>query len=152
MSVERRNFGGHPVSRGRSRCDLERVCLVRYVEYSQASGLSDVLVQNRSGRFVRPESQSFQAAAASADWGKTSDFYLLLTDAPGEKADPIAATVFAQMHKSAARRRTAAVLDFFRWSLESGSTTASQLGYVPLTGALIKQIEGYWASAFGWRG
>lgn len=55
--------------------------------------------------------------------------------APGEKAYPIAATVFAQMHKSAARRRTAAVLDFFRWSLESGSTTASQLGYVPLTGA-----------------
>ena len=55
------------------------------------------------------------------------------------------------MHKSAARHRTAAVLDFFRWSLESGSKTASQLGYVPLTGALIKQIEGYWASAFGWR-
>ena len=125
---------------------------IGYVEYSQTSGLSDVLVQNRSGRFVRPEPQSFQAAAAGADWGKTSDFYLLLTDAPGENAYPIAATVFAQMHKSAAGRRTAAVLDFFRWSLASRSKTASQLGYVPLTGALIKQIESYWARAFGWRG
>ena len=50
--------------------------------------------------------------------------------------------------KSVARGRTAAALDFFRWSLKSGARTASQLGYVSLTGALITQIERYWASAF----
>jgi len=45
------------------------------------------------------------------------------------------AAVFALIHKSAPRRRTGAVLDFFRWSLASGSKTASQ-------------IEHYWAGAF----
>ena len=45
---------------------------IGYVEYAQASQLklSYALLQNRAGRFVRPDPASFQAAAASADWEK----------------------------------------------------------------------------------
>ncbi len=124
---------------------------IGYVEYAQAMQLklSYALIQNRAGRFVRPDTASFQAAAARADWGRTSDFYLLLTDSPGENAYPITATVFVLMHKAASRSRTRAALDFFRWSLENGSRTAADLGYVPLPAPLVQQVLGYWTKTFG---
>jgi phosphate transport system substrate-binding protein len=123
---------------------------IGYVDYAQASQvkLSDALIQNRTGRFVRPDAGSFQAAAAGADWGRTSDFYLLLTDAPGENAYPITATVFVLMQKAGSRSRTRAALDFFRWSLEKGSGTAAQLGYVPLPAPLVQQVKAYWTQVF----
>ena len=75
---------------------------IGYVEYAQAvqTKLSYASLQNSAGKFVLPDPQSFQAAAASADWGSASDFDLLLTDAPGENAYPIVATVFVLMHKT----------------------------------------------------
>jgi phosphate transport system substrate-binding protein len=123
---------------------------IGYVEYAEAmqSKLTYVLLQNRMGRFVAPQTAAFQAAAASVDWGRTSDFHLLLTDIPGEIAYPITATVFVLMPKAASPRRTRAALDFFRWSLEEGSTIAAQLGYVPLPEPLIKQVKGYWTRTF----
>ena len=123
---------------------------IGYVEYAQALQLklTYALIQNRSGRFVRPDPASFQAAAASAEWGKTSDFYVLFTDVAGENAYPITATVFVLMHKTASRTRTRAALDFFRWSLEKGSGAASQLGYVPLPAPLVQQVKDYWTRTF----
>lgn len=123
---------------------------IGYVEYAQATqlGISHALLQNRAGRFVKPDSTSFQAAAAGAEWGGTSDFYLVVTDSPGENAYPITATVFILMRKTASRDRTRAALDFFRWSLENGSKTAAQLGYVPLPQPLIQQVKTYWARTF----
>lgn len=123
---------------------------IAYVDFAQAlqAKLSYAVVQNRTGRFIRPDITSFQAAAAGADWRGTSDFHILLADTPGENAYPITATVFVFMHKSASRARTRAALDFFRWSLEKGSSTATQLGYVPLPEFLIKQVKDYWATTF----
>jgi phosphate transport system substrate-binding protein len=123
---------------------------IGYVEYAQATqlGLSDALLQNRAGRFVRPQPSTFQAAAAGANWRPETDFYLLLTDVPAEQAYPVTATVFILMHKSSSRARTTAALDFFRWSLASGASTASQLGYVPLPASLSEQVRKYWGTAF----
>jgi phosphate transport system substrate-binding protein len=124
---------------------------IGYVEYAQAAQLQlrHVQLQNRAGRFVAPAPAAFQAAAASADWGRTGDFQVMLTDAQGEDAYPITATVFVLMHKSASRARTSAALDFFRWSLESGGRTASQLGYVPLPPAVVQQVRTHWTRTFG---
>jgi phosphate transport system substrate-binding protein len=123
---------------------------IGYVDFAQAlqSNLSYAVVQNRAGRFIKPDTTGFQAAAASADWKSTRDFYLMLTDAPGENAYPITATVFVFMHKSASRAKTRAALDFFRWSLEKGSGTATQLGYVPLAQFLVDQVKAYWTRTF----
>ena len=124
---------------------------IAYLEYSQARalGLADARVQNRAGAFVRPDSGSIQAAATGADWRRTSDFYLLLTDPPGENAYPIAATVFVLMHKGASPARTRATLDFFRWSLADGARNATRLGYVPLPAPLVDEVRQYWAKTFG---
>src|SRR5262249_28001023 len=120
---------------------------IGYVEYVQATqaGLSYALVQNSAGKFVKPEPATFQWAAKRADWANTSDFYLMLTNAPGEEAYPIAATVFVLMRKeSSLLQRPQATLRFFQWALEKGGQNAADLGYVPLPPALVEQIKGYW--------
>jgi phosphate transport system substrate-binding protein len=103
------------------------------------------LVQNRAGNFIAPSAAGFQAAAESADWRTTQDFYLVMTDAPGAQAYPITATSFVLMHKqpkNAARAHD--LLAFFRWALELGQEQASSIGYVPLPSPLVRQIETYW--------
>ena len=125
---------------------------IGYVEYAQAvkSGLSYAQVQNAAGLFISPGASSFQAAAASADWAGAGDFALLLTEAGGTDAYPIAATVFVLMHKETdAPDRTRHAIRFFEWALEQGAADASKLGYVPLPASLVEQIKGYWTASFG---
>ena len=121
---------------------------VGYVDYAQAQQLklNFALLQNRAGRFVRPDTTGFQAAAAGADWGRTSDFGVVLTDMPGEHAYPIGMTVFVFMHKSGSPSRTRAALDFFRWSIENGAGAATQVGFVPLPRPLVRQVLKHWTT------
>lgn len=124
---------------------------IGYVEYAYVlqSKLAYGLVQNKAGKFVKPDAASFQAAAASADWAKAQDFYLVMTNSPGADAYPIAATAFVLIPKTAkSPARTKAALEFFRWVLESGQKSATDLEYVPLPPDLVTQIEAYWKSAF----
>jgi len=77
-----------------------------------------------------------------------------MTDAPGEIAYPIAATVFIIMYKKPrdpARANTA--MDFLKWALENGQKQANDLDYVPLPESLVTQVENYWKSQFvGFKG
>src|ERR1700724_2419199 len=77
---------------------------IGYVEYAFVlkNKLTYAVVQNAAGRFVTPDRASFQTAAASADWAHTRDFYLVMTNAPGEGAYPITATTFVLMPKNPA--------------------------------------------------
>lgn len=122
---------------------------IGYVELSYALQTNGVYgtMKNAAGNFITPNAASFQAAAASADWTNAQDFNLVITDAPGEDAWPIAASVFVLMPKQApdAGRQTAA-LDFFKWTLESGQPMAVELDYVPLPESLVAQVKSYWAS------
>lgn len=120
---------------------------IGYVEYAYVlqNKMTYGMVQNKAGQFSKPDAASFQAAAASADWAKAQDFYLIMTDAPGPQAYPVTATSFILMHKhpkDPAASKTA--LAFFRWALEHGQSLAEQLDYVPLPEPLVKQIEAYW--------
>lgn len=127
---------------------------IGYLEYSYALQRLDKVsfgaVQNGAGNFVIPDAASFQSAASSADWKATKDFHLVLTNARGEDAYPITATTFVVMPKRpASPERSAAAIDFIRWSLESGKPQAEMLNYVPLPGALVEQIEAYWQENIG---
>ena len=122
---------------------------IGYLEYTYAlqrlDRISFGVVQNSAGNFVVPDAASFQAAASSADWKAEKDFHLVLTNAPGEDAYPITATTFVLMPKAPkSEERSAAAIDFIRWSLENGKTQAETLNYVPLPPALVDQIERYW--------
>jgi phosphate transport system substrate-binding protein len=126
---------------------------IGYLEYAYALQKLDRIsygaVQNSAGNFVSPGTETFQAAAASADWRNARDFFLVMTDAPGANAYPITATTFVLMHKqSRSPDSTAVAMDFLRWSLESGQTLAESLDYVPLPSELVQQIEAYWQISF----
>ena len=123
---------------------------IGYVElaYALQNKMSYTSMKNSAGSFVEPSLETFQAAAASADWGKVKDFHLVITDAPGATSWPIAASVFVLMYrqpKDEARTKTA--LDFFKWALQNGQPQAKALDYVALPAPLVKQIETYWASS-----
>lgn len=125
---------------------------IGYVEYAYALHykMTYCLVRNKAGRFVKPDSESFQAAAEGFDWTKAKDFYLVMTDADGERAYPITATTFILMYKRPKDTgRSKVALDFFKWALEQGQVQAEELDYVPLPSSLVTQIEAYWRSSVG---
>jgi phosphate transport system substrate-binding protein len=124
---------------------------IGYVELSYAlvNKLVYGSVKNKSGKFIAPSIASFQAAAASADWANSKDFYLVMTDAPGADAYPIAATNFIIMYKKPKdKARARQAVDFFKWVYANGDAAATSLGYVPLPPALVKQIDAYWTTNF----
>jgi phosphate transport system substrate-binding protein len=119
---------------------------IGYVEFSHAlqTKLSYATIKNRAGEWIAPEQKSFQSAAASAEWERSEDFSLMLTDAPGHDAYPIAATVFVLVSKTMPARRQRDTLNFIGWALDKGAGDAATLGYVPLPDALVRQVKGYW--------
>lgn len=122
-----------------------------YVElaYATQNGMSYASMQNAAGNWVRPSAESFQAAAASADWANAKDFSLVITDAPGADAWPVAATNFILMYKQPRdAKRSQGAIDFFKWALENGQPQADALHFVPLPPELVQQIEAYWAAEF----
>ncbi|PWK81232.1 phosphate ABC transporter substrate-binding protein (PhoT family) [Fulvimonas soli] len=124
---------------------------IGYVEYAYAvqNKISWVDLKNAAGNVVKPSADAFAAAAATADWARAKDFNLIMTNAPGQNAWPIAATTWAIMYKKPKNaEHTKVAFDFFKWSLENGQQQAASLDYVPLPESLVKQIEAYWASEF----
>jgi phosphate transport system substrate-binding protein len=120
---------------------------IGYVELSYAlqNKMAYSRLKNAAGNYIVPSDDSFSAAASSAEWGDARDFYLVMTNAPGEKSWPITATNFILMYKqpknaSGAKEAKA----FFQWAYENGDAQAKALDYVPLPEALVQQIEGYW--------
>jgi len=122
---------------------------IGYVEYAYAlqNRMSHALVQNKAGRYVQPNGQTFSAAAATVDWAKAKDFYQLMTNAPGANAWPIAATTWVVMYKKPKNAAaSAAAKKFFEWSMTRGQKQAVALDYVPLPAALVRRIQAYVAA------
>ena len=126
---------------------------IGYVEltYVEPNHLTAGLVRNKAGRFVSASAESFQAAAEDVDWSPANDFNTLLTDAPGEKAYPIAASTFILAHKKpAVHAQNTAMLHLFQWALYEGQSDAAALGYVPLPKKLVLKIQTYWVREFAY--
>jgi phosphate transport system substrate-binding protein len=124
---------------------------IGYVElaYAKQNAMTYASMQNAAGNWVEPTADSFQAAAASADWAGARDFNLVITNAPGATAWPITATNFILMYKQPKdAKRSADTLAFFKWALENGQAQAKSLDYVPLPPALVQQVETYWSTQF----
>jgi phosphate transport system substrate-binding protein len=122
---------------------------IGYVEYAYAkqNRMAVALVKNREGEYVAPSAKAFQAAAGGADWKASPGMYLILTDAPGKGAWPIAGATFILMHKVQDKPENAReVLKFFNWAYEKGDALAQDLDYVPLPDAVVKLIQASWKS------
>ncbi|HEY2678102.1 MAG TPA: phosphate ABC transporter substrate-binding protein PstS [Steroidobacteraceae bacterium] len=122
---------------------------IGYVEYAYAkqNNMAYTSLTNKSGSTVVPNAESFQAAAAGADWAGADSYYLILTDQPGAKSWPITGVSFILVYKQpddAAAVNEA--LKFFAWAYKDGAGMAAELDYVPLPAALIAQVKKTWVS------
>lgn len=118
-----------------------------YVEYAYAkkNKISHAQLKNRDGEFVQPSEDSFKAAAANADWVGTPGMGVVLTNQPGKASWPATGASFILMHKSQPDALTGrAVLKFFDWAYKNGGAMASDLEYVPMPPAVVKQVSDAW--------
>lgn len=122
---------------------------IGYVEYAYAkqNKLTYGALINKAGKTVQPTVAAFQAAAANADWAGSKNYYVILTDQPGETSWPITGATFILMHKDATDKAASQeALKFFKWAFEKGDKMAEELDYIPMPDTVVKQIEKTWAA------
>jgi phosphate transport system substrate-binding protein len=121
---------------------------IGYVEYaySKQNKMTYTLLQNAAGNYPMPEDTSFKAAAAYADWTKSS-FFEILTNEPGKDSWPITGATFILMHKIQDKpAQGVEVLKFFDWAYKNGGKMADELDYVALPDSLVKLIHTAWGN------
>lgn len=121
---------------------------IGYVEFAYAleNKMTYARLQNKAGKFVEPTIETFQAAAANADWEHAAGFYMVLTDQPGEQSWPITGASFILMHCQQKDAQIAkAMLKFFDWCFQSGTKEAKDLHYVPMPENVVKLVESAWS-------
>ncbi|MDD1530561.1 phosphate ABC transporter substrate-binding protein PstS [Bradyrhizobium sp. A11] len=122
---------------------------IGYVEYAYAkqNKLTYGALINKAGKAVQPTVAAFQAAAANADWAGSKNYYVILTDQPGEASWPITGATFILMHKDATDKAASQeAIKFFKWAFEKGDKMAEELDYIPMPDTVVKQIEKTWAA------
>jgi phosphate transport system substrate-binding protein len=120
---------------------------IGYVEYAYAkqNKMSYASLINKDGKVVAPSADTFQAAAASADWAHAQAYYLILTDQTGARSWPITGASFILVYSVPQDpAATNEALKFFNWAYKSGAQMAAELDYVPLPDSLIKQVRATW--------
>jgi phosphate transport system substrate-binding protein len=124
---------------------------IGYVEYAYVieNHLTYTDMMNKASKQVAPSMEAFQAAAANADFSKVQNFYLILTNQPGDKSWPITAATYMLLRKDAPAGQNHEALSFLHWALRNGQAQAQALDYVPLPDNVITQIESTWSQALG---
>ena len=120
---------------------------IGYVEYAYAlqNKMAYAQLQNKAGKFVKPDSETFQAAAAGADWAGTPGFNLMLTDQTGENSWPITGATFILVYRKQEKPEVGKeVLKFFDWAYRHGGKLAEQLDYVPMPASVVKLVQETW--------
>ena len=120
---------------------------IGYVEYAYAlqNKMAYAQLQNKAGKFVKPDSETFQAAAAGADWAGTPGFNLMLTDQTGENSWPITGATFILVYRNQEKPEVGKeVLKFFDWAYRHGGKLAEQLDYVPMPTSVVKLVQETW--------
>jgi phosphate transport system substrate-binding protein len=121
---------------------------IGYVEYAYAkqNNLNYAKMINAAGKTVSPGSESFQAAAANADWNSAPGFGVILSNQAGDKSWPMTAATFILMHKQPQDPAAAGqALKFFAWAYAKGGKEAEDLDFVPMPAAVVTAIKGVWA-------
>jgi phosphate transport system substrate-binding protein len=120
---------------------------IGYVEFAYAKQNKMIYGKliNSAGKTVAPNADTFQAAAAGAQWASAKNFYVILTNAPGDTSWPIAGSTFILMYAAAQDSASSSeALKFFDWGYKHGQKIAANLDYVPMPEAVVSLIETTW--------
>jgi len=120
---------------------------IGYVEYAYAkqNKLNFTKMINKDGKTVSPVSETFQAAAANADWNSVPGYGVILSNQPGAQSWPMTAATFILIPKQPQDpAATAEALKFFAWAYAKGGKMAEELDFVPMPASVVTAVEGVW--------
>jgi phosphate transport system substrate-binding protein len=102
-------------------------------------------LQNGAGKFIAPETKTFQAAAAGAARKLASGFGISLTDKPGDEAWPITSPTFILVNKAREKpEQVVEALRLFEWAFSKGDPMAVELDYVSLPNEVKDLVRATW--------
>jgi len=116
---------------------------IGYVEYAYAkqNKLTYTKMVNKDGKIVAPSSDTFQAAAANANWNSVPGFGVILANQPGAESWPMTAATFILIPKQPPDPvATAEALKFFAWAFDKGDKMAEELDYVPMPRNVVRRL------------
>src|SRR5215510_14169284 len=122
---------------------------IGYVEYAYAkqNKLIYANMVNKDGKVVTPSSETFQAAAANADWNSKPGYGVILANQPGATSWPMTAATWILLYKKPQDPvATAEALKFFAWSYAKGDKMADELDYVPMPDKVVADVQKMWSS------
>jgi len=122
---------------------------IGYVEYAYAKQNRLIFTKmiNKAGKTVSPSAETFQAAAANADWKSQPGYGVILANQPGDKSWPMTAATWILVYKQPAdAAATGEALKFFAWAYKNGGKMAEELDYVPMPETVVKDVEKFWAN------
>lgn len=96
---------------------------------------------NHDGIYVKPDLDSFSAAAANADWANAPGLSVNLNNQPGENSWPITGVTYILLRKDCAPEVFAALKGYFHWCFESGAVSAYKLNYVALPASVVEIVN-----------
>jgi phosphate transport system substrate-binding protein len=117
---------------------------IGYVEYQYAvkANISQALVQNAAGRFVKASGESIVAACEATEAPRWNNFSASLANAPGAESYPIASFTWIYLrNRLSDSSRTAALNDLLNWVYTDGQQFAGQEGYSALPGPLLAAVR-----------
>jgi phosphate transport system substrate-binding protein len=120
---------------------------IGYVEYAYAkqNKLNYTKMINKDGKTVAPVSETFQAAAANADWNSVPGYGVILSNQPGAQSWPMTAATFILIHKQPQDTAAAAeALKFFAWAYAKGGKMAEELDFISMPASVVSAVEGVW--------
>ncbi|MBB2926406.1 phosphate ABC transporter substrate-binding protein PstS [Paraburkholderia silvatlantica] len=118
---------------------------IGYVEwaYAKQNHMVYAAMKNEAGAVVQPDTETFKAAAAGADWKKS--FYQILTNEPGKDAWPVVGATFVLLHTAQDKPdQGKETLKFFDWAFKNGSSAADSLDYISLPESVVSEIKSQW--------
>lgn len=117
-------------------------------DFTKQNHLTYVAMTNATGAIVEPGAETFNAAAASADW--SGSLHQFLTNQPGKDAWPVIGATYAIVRaRPDEARHTEETLKFFDWALLHGQSSSEALDYCPLPVPVIAKIRSQWHSNAG---
>jgi len=122
---------------------------IGYVEYAYAkqNKLTYAKMVNKDGKVLAPSLETFQAAAANADWNSQPGYGVILANQPGATTWPMTAATWILIYKKPQDPAAAAeALKFFAWSYAKGDKMAEDLDYVPMPDKVVGDIQKMWAA------
>lgn len=124
---------------------------IGYVEYAYIleNHLNYARMINSAGKVVSPSLKGFQDAASHVDFTKAQDFYVILTNQPGEGTWPISGCTWQILRKSAPKETNTEVTKFFSWGFEKGQDMARSISFGPLPPSTVDSIKAYWKKNLG---